>query len=137
MKRVLLIEPNYVKSKNKNGEQFPPIGLMKISSYHKKRGDKVKFFKGTNSEFNKLFSDKYRFGKIYIQTDFTFHFKKTKEAIQLAKKHAQQKNIYLGGVGATLLKEEYEKLGVNVFSGLLFSSNLIALKSQFFGNRHF
>lgn len=38
-RRILLIEPNY---KNK----YPPIGLMKISSYHKLIGDKVTFFKG-------------------------------------------------------------------------------------------
>lgn len=38
-RNILLIEPNY---KNK----YPPIGLMKISSYHRILGDNVKFFKG-------------------------------------------------------------------------------------------
>lgn len=38
-RKILLIEPNY---KNK----YPPIGLMKISSYHKSLGDEVTFFKG-------------------------------------------------------------------------------------------
>jgi hypothetical protein len=38
-RKVLLIEPNY---KNK----YPPIGLMKLSQYHKLLGDKVTFFKG-------------------------------------------------------------------------------------------
>ncbi|MPM10691.1 hypothetical protein SDC9_57025 [bioreactor metagenome] len=36
---ILLIEPNY---KNK----YPPMGLMKISTYYKHLGDKVTFFKG-------------------------------------------------------------------------------------------
>ena len=45
MKRnVLLIEPNY---KNK----FPPIGLMKIATYFKLRGDNVVFFKGDLKDF--------------------------------------------------------------------------------------
>src|ERR1700722_6354933 len=40
MKRnILLIEPNY---KNK----YPPIGLMKIATYHRQLGDHVTFFKG-------------------------------------------------------------------------------------------
>ena len=36
--RILLVEPNY---KNK----YPPMGLMKISTYHKGRGDEVTFYK--------------------------------------------------------------------------------------------
>lgn len=39
MREVLLIEPNY---KNK----YPPMGLMKISSYYKYLGDNVRFYKG-------------------------------------------------------------------------------------------
>ncbi|MDB0440216.1 hypothetical protein C4R89_11785 [Clostridioides difficile] len=38
-RNILLIEPNY---KNK----YPPIGVMKISTYYKMLGDKVTFFKG-------------------------------------------------------------------------------------------
>ena len=43
-RKVLLIEPNY---KNK----FPPIGLMKIATYFRLRGDDVVFFKGELKEF--------------------------------------------------------------------------------------
>lgn len=43
-RRVLLIEPNY---KNK----YPPLGLMKIATYHKRLGDEVRFFKGEFLDF--------------------------------------------------------------------------------------
>lgn len=43
-REVLLIEPNY---KNK----YPPMGLMKISTYYKQRGDNVRFFKGDLKQF--------------------------------------------------------------------------------------
>lgn len=38
-RNILLIEPNY---KNK----YPPIGLMKIATYHRILGDNIKFYKG-------------------------------------------------------------------------------------------
>ena len=43
-RNILLIEPNY---KNK----YPPIGLMKISTYHRMLGDNVFFFKGNLKSF--------------------------------------------------------------------------------------
>lgn len=38
-RNILLLEPNY---RNK----YPPIGLMKLATYHRRLGDNVKFFKG-------------------------------------------------------------------------------------------
>ncbi|CDE62829.1 uncharacterized protein BN646_02166 [Parabacteroides sp. CAG:409] len=43
-RRVLLLEPNY---KNK----FPPIGLMKLATYFRLRGDEVVFYKGDLKDF--------------------------------------------------------------------------------------
>lgn len=44
-RKILLIEPNY---KNK----YPPIGLMKLATYHRLQGDKVEFFKGDLRELH-------------------------------------------------------------------------------------
>lgn len=38
-RKILLIEPDY---RNK----YPPMGLMKLATYYRKRGDDVRFFKG-------------------------------------------------------------------------------------------
>lgn len=43
-KKVLLIEPNY-------SNKYPPIGLMKLSTYYKNRGWEVVFFKGDLKQF--------------------------------------------------------------------------------------
>ena len=43
-RNVLLLEPNY---KNK----FPPVGLMKLATYFRLRGDNVVFYKGDLKEF--------------------------------------------------------------------------------------
>ncbi len=43
-RKVLLIEPNY---KNK----YPPLGLMKLATYHRELGDDVTFYKGEYKDF--------------------------------------------------------------------------------------
>lgn len=43
-RKILLVEPKY---RNK----YPPIGLMKIATYHKMLGDSVSFFKGNMKDF--------------------------------------------------------------------------------------
>ena len=43
MRSILLVEPPY---RNK----YPPIGLMKIASYHKSLGDEITFIKGSVSD---------------------------------------------------------------------------------------
>ena len=43
-RNILLVEPRY---KNK----YPPIGLMKLATYHRNLGDNVVFFKGDLKDF--------------------------------------------------------------------------------------
>ena len=43
-RKILLIEPNY-------SNKYPPIGLMKLATYFRNRGDEVVFFKGDLKRF--------------------------------------------------------------------------------------
>jgi len=98
MGKILLLEPSY---KNK----YPPLGLMKISSYHKDLGDEVIFSKGKLKKYKE-----YCWDRIYITTLFTFEWEKTIEIIDYAKTLIDNKQkIYIGGITATLMPKEIEK----------------------------
>lgn len=111
-KNILLIEPGY---KNK----YPPLGLMKISTYHKKKGDNVVFAKGEVKELKEKCWD-----RIYISTLFTFYWNKTINTIKYYYKSVNQPNsIFIGGVMATILEDDLRKEpgieGITILSGLL------------------
>ena len=96
-KRVLLIEPAY-KAK------YPPLGLMKISTYHKQRGDEVLFYKGTNVELRNQ-----RWDIIYIATMFTYQWNITIKAIKFYQRNKHNRDIRVGGVLASLLQDDVKK----------------------------
>lgn len=115
--RVLLVEPDY---KNK----YPPMGLMKISTYHKMRGDEVRFVKGTDSEVDKVVWD-----RIYITTLFTFDFAIVVKTINHYMRFANDVNtIYIGGIMSSLMPEKIvEATGMersHILTGLLTDSSV-------------
>ena len=118
MGKILLIEPNY---KNK----YPPLGLMKISTFHKEyRKDYVKFIKGINKEeeLEPLWD------RIYITTLFTFDYKIVIETIEYYKKFVKnwKKDIIIGGILASLLPDKiFEATGIKPFKGQITSASQI------------
>ncbi len=113
MERILLVEPNY---KNK----YPPIGLMKISTYYKNRGDYVEFHKGL-LDVNEVET----FDKVYITTLFTFDFKRCIDTILYYSTIIGIENVYVGGIAATIMPENFQKQvpGIQLLIGQLFSSS--------------
>jgi hypothetical protein len=109
MENILLIEPDY---KNK----YPPLGLMKISTYHKQREDNVVFYKGCSPELKEQIWD-----RIYISTLFTFYWNKTIKTIKYYSQSVRHpSHIFVGGVMATLMKNEIKKeVDVTIVEGLL------------------
>ncbi len=115
MEKILLVEPDY---KNK----FPPIGLMKIASYHRGKKDYVEFYKG-KAPYTTIIN----FDRVYITTLFTFYYDLTVDTVQHYLNHMHKDNVYIGGISATLLAEKYKKdLKIdNVITGQLINSSLI------------
>lgn len=111
MSNILLIEPDY---KNK----YPPLGLMKISYFHKHiLHDYVRFTKGRLPEA----LSNTRWDRIYVTSLFTFEWAKTIEAINYAKTLVDDiLKITVGGIAATLLPDQiFEETGIYPVRGLL------------------
>lgn len=96
MADILLLEPEY-------SNKYPPIGLMKISYFHKYiHHDYVRFAKGRLPD---AFNDK-KWDRVYVTTLFTFEWPKTKKAIEYALSVVKNPyQVYTGGILATLMPE--------------------------------
>ncbi len=115
-RNILLVEPNY-KTK------FPPLGLMKISSYHKRLGDKVQFVKGVSQEVAYEYWD-----RIYVTTLFTYNWKVTVDTILYYKKlvRGDLSRLFVGGILATLESEAlWQETGVVPTTGVLNYTNAL------------
>lgn len=116
--RVLLVEPNY---KNK----YPPMGLMKISTYHKMLGDDVRFVKGVEPRVDAEVWD-----RIYITTLFTFDFSISVETILHYMRLVDDVNsLYVGGIMASLMPDNIiEATGIDrshILTGLFTDTSVV------------
>ena len=120
MKNILLIEPGY---KNK----YPPLGLMKISTFHKQKGHNVIFYKGCSAELRNQLWD-----RVYISTLFTFYWDITIKTIKYYYNSVgDPSHIIVGGVMATLMKEEIQnEVDVTIVEGLLNQKEKLGYKDD-------
>lgn len=93
--RILLVEPDYTN-------RYPPIGLMKIATYHRGRGDYIEFYKG-EAPYTKVV----RFDRVYITTLFTFYFDVCIKTARHYLNYIHKDNVFLGGISATIMPEKY------------------------------
>ncbi len=97
-RNILLVEPDY-RSK------FPPLGLMRLSTYHNQMGDLVTFVRGKDPEARLK-----RWHRVYVSSLFTFELKRTVETARYYSACVPSiKDVFIGGVGATLLPDYIRK----------------------------
>lgn len=96
MADILLLEPDY-------SNKYPPIGLMKISYFHKYiHHDYVRFAKG---QLPDAFRGK-KWDRVYVTTLFTFEWERTKRALEYALSVVKDPTqVYTGGILATLMPD--------------------------------
>ena len=125
-KNILLLEPGYPN-------KYPPLGLMKISSWHKSKGDRVVFAKGIKPSLLKS-----RWDRIYVTTLFSFEFKRIAAEIDFAIQCAgrQNRRVFVGGIAASLMTDaflaEERWVGVRFIAGLLDKSPAESLQLDAF-----
>lgn len=108
--KILLVEPEYKTP-------YPPLGLMKISTWHKQKGDLVDFVKfnpeGTIPQNN-------HYDLIYITSLFTYQTNEVIKAIRYCQRKYPHAEIKVGGLMASLLPDYVkEKTGITPHIGVL------------------
>jgi hypothetical protein len=94
MANVLLVEPDY-RSK------FPPLGLLRLSTYHRELGDAVTFVRGKIPDVRDA-----GWHKIYVSSLFTYELPRTVETIRYYLKSVPSpRDVIVGGIGATLMPQ--------------------------------
>lgn len=92
---ILLTEADYK-------DKYPPLGLMKIATFHKLNGDNVVYTRDYSIKDSDFYS------KIYIGTRFSFHWKKTKALIEYYQRNFKAE-IIVGGIHASINPDIYRK----------------------------
>jgi len=121
-KRALLVEPAY-------NNPYPPLGLLKISTWHKRKGDNVHLIKDSlHNPLIDAFQEKDKCYKklkdhydiIYITSLFTYQAHYVIDSIKYYKRKFPKARVKVGGIMATLMPDYInEKTGIKPHVGLL------------------
>lgn len=108
--KILLVEPDYYT-------RFPPLGLLKLSTYHKKRGDIVELLRIKET---KNYRPKRNPDIIYITSLFSWAWKSVYEAVYYYRKYHRDTKVILGGIYASILPDHAAYAGSHlVHTGLI------------------
>jgi hypothetical protein len=118
VKNILLVEPNFpIPPKSKNHCNFLPIGLLKIASYHRRRGDHVELHRGN---FRAATIPE----KIKITSLFTYWARQVWDSIQYYKECYPHAKIEVGGIYASLMPDHAKESGCDTVSTGLYKKGV-------------
>lgn len=100
MSRVLLVEPDYYT-------RYPPLGLLKLSTYHKKQGDDVRLVRGPQP------LDDWVPDRIYVTSLFSYAWRPVHAAVRHYSRTFPDARVILGGIYASLLPEHAKTSGAH------------------------
>lgn len=98
-KHILLVEPDYYS-------QYPPLGLLKLSTYHKNLGNTTELVHGTNATISQ------EPDVIYITSLFTWSWEPVWKAVRFYSTNFPNSELWLGGLYASLMPEHAALSGI-------------------------
>jgi len=105
--KILLVEPKYYT-------QYPPLGLLKMSTLHKASGDEVRFVRGL-SLVTRFVPD-----EIKVTSLFTWAWRPVWEAVAFYRALFPKAKLSLGGIYASLTPDHAKGSGADeIVKGLL------------------
>lgn len=115
MSNILLVEPNY-------RAKFPPLGLLRLASYHRSVGDNVTFTRGRDEGLRSL-----RWHRIYVSSLFTYELPRTVKTLRFYRSAVDKADdLIVGGIGATLMSDFIkDSVECRVIVGPLYRSRMI------------
>jgi len=126
-------QPNGLKKRTDESLWYPPIGLLKLATFHRMRGDEVKFVIGCDKSVFKdtdLYSSDLLWDRIYITTLFTFDWDNVIKTIEFYKKSVGGSihKIFVGGIMASIMPNDiFEETGIQPVVGILNSPQQLGL----------
>jgi len=101
--KLLLAEPDFpIPLKSRNHCHFLPIGLLKIGSYHKQRGDTVKLVRGRNR-------CGFKPDRVLVTSLFTYWSRAVHDAAAFYHKAYPDARIEIGGIYASLMPDHCKR----------------------------
>jgi len=98
---ILLVEPAYYT-------RYPSLGLLKLASYHRSRGDSVELIRGCSIPKTKP-------DKVYVTSLFTWGWHEVWKAVKYYKYlFPSTTEVCLGGIYASLMSEHAKLSGADI-----------------------